>query len=48
MRIEGGSRDLVVYTSEHAHNSVEKGAIAIGIGQRNVRKIAAEQGWLVN
>lgn len=38
-RTLGGSRDLVLYTSEHAHSSVEKGAIAIGIGQRNVRKI---------
>jgi aromatic-L-amino-acid decarboxylase len=42
VRIRGGSRDLVLYTSEHAHNSVEKGAIAIGIGQQNVRKISAD------
>jgi aromatic-L-amino-acid decarboxylase len=33
---------LVVYTSEHAHSSVEKGAIAIGIGQDNVRKIPVD------
>ena len=31
-RTEGGARDLVLYTSEHAHSSVEKGAMAIGIG----------------
>jgi aromatic-L-amino-acid decarboxylase len=41
-RTSGGSRDLILYTSEHAHSSVEKGAIAIGIGQRNVRKIATD------
>lgn len=38
-RQRGGTQDLVLYASEHAHSSVEKGAIAIGIGQRNVRKI---------
>src|SRR5262249_9354758 len=42
IRIEGGARDLVLYTSEHAHNSVEKGAIAIGIGRQNVRKIPVD------
>lgn len=41
-RTTGGSRDLILYTSEHAHSSVEKGAIAIGIGQRNVRKIPVD------
>ena len=41
-RDEGGSRDLVLYTSEQAHSSVERGAIAIGIGQRNVRKIPTD------
>jgi aromatic-L-amino-acid decarboxylase len=41
-RTEGASRDLVLYTSEHAHSSVEKGAVAIGIGQRNVRLIPAD------
>ncbi|MCU1259662.1 MAG: amino acid decarboxylase [Bryobacterales bacterium] len=34
---------LVIYCSEHAHSSVEKGAIALGIGQQNVRKIAADE-----
>jgi aromatic-L-amino-acid decarboxylase len=33
---------LVVYTSEQAHSSAEKGAIAIGIGQDNVRKIPVD------
>jgi aromatic-L-amino-acid decarboxylase len=34
--------DLTVYTSEHAHSSVEKGAITVGFGQDNVRKIAVD------
>ena len=41
-RTRGSRGDLVVYTSEQAHSSVEKGAIAIGIGQANVRKIATD------
>ncbi len=40
---ENGSRaNLTVYTSDQAHSSIEKDAIAIGIGQRNVRKIASD------
>jgi aromatic-L-amino-acid/L-tryptophan decarboxylase len=42
VRVSGGSRDLILYTSEQAHSSVEKGAIAIGVGQRNVRKIPVD------
>lgn len=42
IRRRGGSRDLVLYTSEHAHSSVEKGAITLGIGQDNVRKIPVD------
>jgi aromatic-L-amino-acid decarboxylase len=37
-----GCRDmpvLVMYTSAHAHSSVEKAAITLGIGSNNVRKI---------
>ncbi|HYP08704.1 MAG TPA: pyridoxal-dependent decarboxylase [Bryobacteraceae bacterium] len=41
-RTRGSRGDLVVYTSEQAHSSVEKGAIAIGLGQNNVRKIAVD------
>lgn len=33
---------LRIYTSEQAHSSIEKGAIALGIGQRGVRKIRAD------
>jgi aromatic-L-amino-acid/L-tryptophan decarboxylase len=42
-RREGAmSGRLTVYTSEHAHSSVEKGAIAVGFGQDNVRKIPVD------
>lgn len=32
---------LILYCSEHAHSSIEKSAIASGIGQENVRKISS-------
>lgn len=38
-RERGAGENLTLYTSEQAHSSVEKGAIALGIGRRNVRKI---------
>ncbi len=41
-RTRGASGNLTVYTSEQAHSSVEKGAIAIGFGQDNVRKIPVD------
>jgi aromatic-L-amino-acid decarboxylase len=41
-RTRGVRPGLVVYTSEQAHSSIEKGAIAVGIGQDNVRKIAVD------
>jgi len=34
---------LRIYTSEQAHSSVEKAAIALGIGQQGVRKIATDE-----
>ena len=42
VRTDGGGAGLVLYTSEQSHSSIEKGAIAIGIGQKNVRKIAVD------
>ena len=41
-RARGTARGLVVYTSEQAHSSIEKGAIAVGIGQDFVRKIPVD------
>ncbi|MFN3324211.1 MAG: pyridoxal phosphate-dependent decarboxylase family protein [Bryobacteraceae bacterium] len=39
VRTHGASPGLILYTSEQAHSSVEKGALALGLGQENVRKI---------
>jgi aromatic-L-amino-acid/L-tryptophan decarboxylase len=41
-RTEGSRGDLVLYTSEQSHMSIEKGAIAVGIGQNNVRKVPSD------
>ncbi len=41
-RLNGASRGLTMYCSEHAHSSNEKGAISIGVGQQNVRKIGLD------
>lgn len=41
-RVKGAPRDLVLYTSIHAHSSVEKGALSLGVGQDNVRKIGVD------
>ncbi len=41
-RENGTPAGLVMYTSEQSHSSIEKGAIAIGIGQKNVRKVPTD------
>jgi aromatic-L-amino-acid decarboxylase len=41
-RTNGSRANLVLYTSEQAHSSIEKGAIALGIGQKNVRKVPVD------
>jgi aromatic-L-amino-acid decarboxylase len=41
-RTKGASRGLIAYTSAQSHSSIEKGAISIGIGQENVRKIEVD------
>ena len=41
-REEGCTGNLTVYTSEQAHSSVEKGAMAVGIGHRNVRLVPTD------
>jgi aromatic-L-amino-acid decarboxylase len=41
-RTRGAAPGLVVYTSEESHSSIEKGAIALGIGQNNVRKVPVD------
>jgi aromatic-L-amino-acid decarboxylase len=43
IREKGASAaNLILYTSEQAHSSVEKGALALGIGKCNVRKIGTD------
>jgi aromatic-L-amino-acid decarboxylase len=41
-RTRGTAPGLTVYCSEQAHSSIEKGAIAVGIGQNSVRKIPVD------
>ena len=41
-RDAGAPRNLVVYCSDQAHSSVEKGAMALGFGRNNVRRIASD------
>jgi aromatic-L-amino-acid/L-tryptophan decarboxylase len=41
-RIAGSRNDLVLYTSDQSHSSIEKGAIAVGVGQQNVRKVPSD------
>jgi aromatic-L-amino-acid decarboxylase len=38
----GAPHDLVLYTSEQAHSSVDKAAIALGFGHRNIRHIGCD------
>ncbi len=41
-RTEGSRGELVLYTSDQSHMSIEKGAIAVGIGQNNIRKVPSD------
>jgi aromatic-L-amino-acid/L-tryptophan decarboxylase len=41
-RTKGAARGLTVYTSEQSHSSIEKGAIAVGIGQDYVRRVPVD------
>jgi aromatic-L-amino-acid decarboxylase len=42
VRFRGGDGRLTLYTSAQSHNSIEKGAITLGIGRDNVRKIPVD------
>jgi aromatic-L-amino-acid decarboxylase len=37
-----------IYTSDQAHSSVEKAAIALGLGEHNVRRIASDSAFRMN
>jgi aromatic-L-amino-acid decarboxylase len=41
-RDAGAPGNLVLYTSDQAHSSVEKGAMSLGVGRRNVRAIGSD------
>lgn len=41
-RERGTGGDLVLYASEQAHSSIDKAAIALGVGQRNVHHIGVD------
>ena len=41
-RTRGAMPGLTVYTSEQAHSSIEKGAISLGMGQNNVRRVPTD------
>jgi aromatic-L-amino-acid decarboxylase len=45
LRENGARPGMVVYTSEHAHSSVEKACMALGIGRKHVRKIGVDAAW---
>jgi len=45
VRRRGQTQPLTLYTSELAHSSIEKGAMVLGIGLDNVRKIGVDEAW---
>ncbi|MBI4889900.1 MAG: amino acid decarboxylase [Acidobacteria bacterium] len=42
LREDGSAPGLVLYTSEHAHSSVEKGGLSLGLGRKYIRKIGVD------
>jgi len=42
VRERGAQPGLVLYCSEQAHSSIEKGALVLGIGRQHIRKIAVD------
>jgi aromatic-L-amino-acid decarboxylase len=41
-RTAGSRNDLILYASDQSHMSIEKGAIAVGVGQKNIRKVPSD------
>jgi aromatic-L-amino-acid/L-tryptophan decarboxylase len=41
-RVNGSTPNLVLYTSQESHSSIEKAAICLGIGQKYVRKVPSD------
>ncbi|HZI57810.1 MAG TPA: pyridoxal-dependent decarboxylase, partial [Verrucomicrobiae bacterium] len=44
-RTTGSRNDMVLYMSDQSHMSIEKGAIAVGVGQKNIRKVPSDAGF---
>ncbi|MCS7316158.1 MAG: pyridoxal-dependent decarboxylase [Bryobacterales bacterium] len=42
VRERGARPGLTLYCSEHAHSSIEKGALVLGIGRQHIRKIPVD------
>lgn len=42
VRLNGITKPLVIYSSDQAHSSIDKAAVAAGIGLRNLRKIPSD------
>ena len=42
LRQKGAGSGLILYCSEHTHSSIEKGALSLGLGRDNVRKIGVD------
>ncbi len=42
-----GLKPMILYCSDQAHSSVEKGAVAAGIGLENVRKIKSDENFSI-
>jgi aromatic-L-amino-acid/L-tryptophan decarboxylase len=42
-RLTGEHSPLILYESEHAHSSIDKGALVVGIGRDNLRHVAADR-----
>lgn len=45
---QSGAPPLVLYVSQQAHSAAEKAAMALGIGQENVRKIEVDEEFSMN
>ena len=41
-RENGSTPNLTLYASEQAHSSIDKGALALGVGRRNIRKVPVD------
>jgi aromatic-L-amino-acid decarboxylase len=42
VRLSGEQPPLVLYASEHAHSSIDRGALAAGIGLQNIRHVPSD------